>query len=68
MCIYQLQVSFTELGMTNTQYRKIKDGQLKHGDGDRPTFTYTKPYDFLKKEELEMLMGSFIKFGLEQEQ
>ena len=52
--------------MTNTQYRKIKDGQ--HGGGDRPTFTYTKPYDFLKKEELEMLMGSFIKFGLEQEQ
>ena len=54
--------------MTNTQYQKIKDGQLKHGDGDRPTFTYTKPYDFLKKEELEMLVGSFIKFGLEQEQ
>nr|XP_022303302.1 uncharacterized protein LOC111110929 isoform X2 [Crassostrea virginica] len=66
--VQQTQVSFTELGMTNTQYQKIKDGQLKHGDGDRPTFTYTKPYDFLKKEGLEMLMGSFIKFGLEQEQ
>ncbi|XP_062613979.1 uncharacterized protein LOC134275718 [Saccostrea cucullata] len=66
--VQQTYVTIAELGMTDIQYLKLKEGRFKHSKRERPSFTFTKPYNFLKKEGLERLLEPLIKFGLEQEE
>ncbi|XP_061184699.1 uncharacterized protein LOC133192713 [Saccostrea echinata] len=66
--VQQTQVTITELRMTETQYQNIMEGKYTHSDGKRPAFVYTRSYDFLMKEDLEVLVDLFIKFGLDQDQ
>lgn len=63
--IISLQVTLTELRMTETHYQNIKTGNFTHCEIDKPSFMYTRPYNFMKKEDLEKLVEPFIMFGLE---
>lgn len=53
--------------MTEGQYERIKTGKFKHMDKERPVFTFTKAYDYLKEEDLESIIEPLIRLGLEQD-
>lgn len=52
--------------MTEGQYERIKTGKFKHTDKERPVFTFTKAYDYLREEDLERIIEPLIRLGLEQ--
>lgn len=58
-------MTLTELRMTETQYQNIKASNFTHREIDKPSFMYTRPYNFMKMEDLEKLVEPFIMFGLE---
>ena len=53
--------------MTDSQYQRIKDGDIKNSEEYRPVFTFTKAYDYLKEEDLVNIIEPLIRLGLEQE-
>lgn len=63
--IHVLQVTLTELRMTETHYQNIKAGNFTHCEIGKPSFMYTRSYNFMKKDDLEKLVEPFIMFGLE---
>ncbi|XP_061185645.1 uncharacterized protein LOC133193717 [Saccostrea echinata] len=66
LVVQETKVTFTALEMTDHQYQRIKEGKIIHSEKNRPTFTFTKAYDFLKVEDLENIIEPFIRLGLEQ--
>lgn len=60
-----LQVTLTELRMTETHYQNIKAVNFTHCEIDKPSFMYTRSYNYMKKDDLEELVEPFIMFGLE---
>ncbi|XP_062603914.1 uncharacterized protein LOC134265709 [Saccostrea cucullata] len=66
LVVQETHVTFTALKMTDDQFQRIKDGNINRSEKDRPTFTFTKAYDFLKIEDLENMIEPLIRLGLEQ--
>jgi len=61
-------VTFTALLVTEEQFDSLVGGTLKSDDRQNgPKLIYTRPYDFMKKDDRDNLIEPLLKLGFIQD-